>query len=52
MFNFVCVEQTQWAKLAAGAMIAMVPVIIIGLVAQRHIVKGLTVGAVKGGGRR
>ena len=27
-------------------------VILIGLAAQRHIVKGLTVGAVKGGGRR
>lgn len=52
MFNFISVEQTQWAKLAAGAMLAMAPVILIGLAAQRHIVKGLTVGAVKGGGRR
>ena len=52
MFNFISVEQTQWAKLAAGAMLAMAPVILIGLFAQRHIVKGLTVGAVKGGGRR
>ncbi len=52
MFNFISVEQTQWARLAAGAMLAMAPVIIVGLIAQRHIVKGLTVGAVKGGGRR
>jgi multiple sugar transport system permease protein len=52
MFNFISVEQTQWAKLAAGAIVAMAPVILIGLFAQRHIVKGLTVGAVKGGGRR
>ena len=52
MFNFISVEQTQWARLAAGAMVAMAPVILIGLLAQRHIVKGLTVGAVKGGGRR
>jgi len=52
MFNFISLEQTQWARLAAGAMLAMSPVIIIGLAAQRHIVKGLTVGAVKGGGRR
>jgi ABC-type glycerol-3-phosphate transport system permease component len=52
MFNFISLEQTQWARLAAGAMVAMAPVIIVGLVAQRHIVKGLTVGAVKGGGRR
>jgi ABC-type glycerol-3-phosphate transport system permease component len=48
MFNFISVEQTQWAKLAAGAMLAMAPVILLGLIAQRHIVKGLTVGAVKG----
>ena len=51
MFNFISVEQTQWARLAAGAMLAMAPVILLGLLAQRHIVKGLTVGAVKGGGR-
>lgn len=52
MFNFISVEQTQWSKLAAGAMLAMAPVILIGILAQRHIVKGLTVGAVKGGGRQ
>ena len=52
MFNFISVEQTQWAKLAAGAMLAMAPVILLGLLAQKHIVKGLTVGAVKGGRRR
>jgi len=51
MYNFISVEQTQWARLAAAAMLAMAPVILLGLAAQRHIVKGLTVGAVKGGGR-
>ena len=52
MYNYVSVEQTLWAKLSAAALIAMLPMIIIGFAAQRHIVKGLTVGAVKGGGRR
>jgi ABC-type glycerol-3-phosphate transport system permease component len=52
MFNFISVEQTQWSRLAAAAMLAMAPVILSGIFAQRHIVKGLTVGAVKGGGRR
>jgi len=52
MYNFVSVEQTLWAKLSAAALIAMVPMIIIGVAAQKQIVKGLTVGAVKGGGRR
>lgn len=52
MFNFVSVEQTLWAQLAAVSVIAMLPVVLLGIVAQSHIVKGLTVGAVKGGGRR
>lgn len=52
MFNFVSVEQTLWAQLAAVSVVAMLPVVILGIVAQQHIVKGLTVGAVKGGGRR
>jgi multiple sugar transport system permease protein len=52
MFNFVSVEQTLWAKLAAVSVLAMLPVIMLGVAAQKHIVKGLTVGAVKGGGRR
>lgn len=52
MFNFVSVEQTLWAKLAAVSVLAMLPMVVIGIVAQKHIVKGLTVGAVKGGGRR
>jgi len=52
MYNFVSVEQTLWAKLSAAALVAMVPMIIIGIAAQKQIVKGLTVGAVKGGGRQ
>ncbi len=52
MYNFVSVEQTLWAKLSAAALIAMLPVLIIGIVAQKQIVKGLTLGAIKGGGRK
>ena len=52
MFNFVSVEPTLWAKHAAVSVLAMLPVVILGVIAQKNIVKGLTVGAVKGGGRR
>lgn len=52
MYNYINTEQTQWAQLSAAALIAMLPVIVLGLLAQRHIVKGLTAGAVKGSGRR
>ena len=51
MYNFVSVEQTLWAKLSAAALLAMLPVVISGIAAQKQNVKGLTVGAVKGGGR-
>jgi len=52
MYNYISVEQTQWAQLSAAALIAMFPVIVLGILAQKHIVKGLSVGAVKGVGRR
>lgn len=52
MYNYINTEQTQWAQLAAAALMAMLPVIVLGLVAQKHIVNGLTAGAVKGVGRR
>ena len=45
------VDRSERARRRDEAL-AMAPVILIGLFAQRHIVKGLTVGAVKGGGRR
>ncbi|HTO48839.1 MAG TPA: carbohydrate ABC transporter permease [Burkholderiales bacterium] len=52
MYNYINTEQTQWAQLAAAALMAMLPVIVLGLAAQKHIVNGLTAGAVKGVGRR
>ena len=52
MYNYINIEQTQWAQLAAAALVAMLPVMVLGLLAQRHIVKGLSLGAVKGAGRR
>lgn len=38
---------TRWELMIAGLMIVMVPVIVIYAVAQRYIVSGMTVGAVK-----
>ena len=52
MYNYINTEQTQWAQLAAAALIAMLPVIVLGILAQKHIVSGLSAGAVKGAGRR
>lgn len=47
MYNFISVEQTLWGPLTAAATVAMLPVVIIGLGAQRRILQGLTMGAVK-----
>jgi ABC-type glycerol-3-phosphate transport system permease component len=52
MYNYINTEQTQWAQLAAAALLAMLPVIVLGMVAQKHIVAGLSAGAVKGVSRR
>jgi multiple sugar transport system permease protein len=38
----------QFWFMAVRAMIAMIPPVIIALLAQRFIVRGLTLGAVKG----
>lgn len=38
---------TRWGEMAAGAFIALVPVIIFTLLVQRYLVRGLTAGAVK-----
>ena len=39
---------TDWARIMAYISLALVPTIIFYLFAERHIVAGLTAGAVKG----
>ncbi|MBB4120969.1 carbohydrate ABC transporter permease [Martelella radicis] len=46
--EFVTVTGTNWGQLAAVAMLTLLPAAIVLAVAQRHIVAGLTFGAVKG----
>ena len=46
--NFVQEFNIRYGEMAAGSFVAMIPALILVLLAQRHIVKGLTVGAVKG----
>ena len=47
MIGFVTSEGLFWAKLAAAGAMAMLPVIIVGWVLQRQLVRGLSLGAVK-----
>jgi raffinose/stachyose/melibiose transport system permease protein len=48
VFNFVSKYGTQWQYVFADLLIAMVPVLILYLFAQRFIIEGMTAGAVKG----
>jgi sorbitol/mannitol transport system permease protein len=47
MIGFVTSEGLFWAKLAAAGTMAMLPVVIVGWTAQRQLVRGLSLGAVK-----
>lgn len=46
--NFVQEYNIRYGEMAAGAFVAMIPALILVMLAQRHIIKGLTLGAVKG----
>lgn len=46
--GFVGTVSIDWGGSSAAAVIAMIPVFVLGLLAQRFLVRGLTLGAVKG----
>lgn len=46
--EFVTVTGTNWGQMAATATLTLLPALILVGLAQRHIVSGLTFGAVKG----
>lgn len=45
VFSFMSYGSLDWGAIAAGAVIMTAPVVILVLIAQRHIVEGLTVGS-------
>lgn len=47
LVGFITTEGLYWAKLAAGATLASLPVVLVGWVAQKQLVRGLALGAVK-----
>jgi arabinogalactan oligomer/maltooligosaccharide transport system permease protein len=48
MQTYVSGNLQEWGKFAAGALIAALPMIAVFAVAQKHLVTGMTAGAVKG----
>lgn len=45
--SFKTSEGLFWAKMSAGSALAVLPVMVLGWLAQRQLVRGLTLGAVK-----
>lgn len=48
VFNFMSYSEINWGALMAAACIITLPVLVIALLAQRYVVSGMAVGAVKG----
>ena len=47
LVGFITSEGLYWAQLSAAALLASLPVMIVGWFAQNHLVRGLSMGAVK-----
>ncbi|MGY6656187.1 carbohydrate ABC transporter permease [Amycolatopsis sp. TRM77291] len=47
LVGFITSEGLYWAQLSAAALLASLPVMIVGWIAQNHLVRGLSMGAVK-----
>jgi len=47
MASFANNQGLFWAKLSAASTMTVIPVMVIGWLAQKHLVRGLTFGAVK-----
>jgi len=48
VYSLMTFEEIIWGQLAAAAAVITLPVIVLTLIIQKHIVSGLTFGAIKG----
>jgi multiple sugar transport system permease protein len=48
IYNWVAWEEVHWGELTATAILALIPVVIFYFFVQKALVRGLTMGAVKG----
>ena len=48
VYNFLSYEEINWGGLTAAATVITLPVLLLALLVQKHIVRGLTLGALKG----
>jgi ABC-type glycerol-3-phosphate transport system permease component len=47
LYGFLQFEESLWGPLMATAVMAMAPVVVVSILAQRHLIRGLTLGAMK-----
>ncbi|SDF02105.1 carbohydrate ABC transporter permease [Sporolituus thermophilus] len=48
IYNFVSYAEVSWGPVMAAAVVIITPAIILTMIFQRYVIKGLTMGAVKG----
>jgi multiple sugar transport system permease protein len=48
IFSFIGAESVDWGGSSAAATVIMLPMVVLGLLVQKYLVRGLTLGAVKG----
>ncbi len=48
IYNFVSYAEVSWGPVMAAAVVIIAPAIVLTMVFQRYVIKGLTMGAVKG----
>ncbi|MFF1820294.1 hypothetical protein ACFVWG_23520 [Kribbella sp. NPDC058245] len=48
LFSFISYAGTDWGGLMAASTVMTVPVVVVAVLAQKHLVAGLTAGATKG----
>jgi multiple sugar transport system permease protein len=48
VYSFLSYEEINWGGLTAAATVITLPVLVLALLVQKHIVRGLTLGAMKG----
>lgn len=48
LFTFISYASTDWGGLMAASTLMTVPVVVVAVLAQKHLVAGLTAGATKG----
>jgi multiple sugar transport system permease protein len=48
LYQFISLYRIEWGYLTAGINIALIPVVVLMLIFQKKMIKGMTLGAVRG----